>query len=206
MYTLYSRRGTAGFAVEALLEEIGAPYELIDIEARSGSQTPEAFRALNPLGQVPALVLPGGTVLTESAAIMIYLADAHADAGLGPRQGEVGRAPYLRWLVFLATNLYISFRHVYHADSYAPLAQGEAVSQMARQSVLRDFRLVEAALDPGPYILDDRFSAADIYLAMFPDWHWDCAALLVDLPRISRLRDIVMARPAIAPVHARHSA
>jgi len=206
MYKLYGRKGTASFAVEALLEEIGADYEPLNVEARTGADALAAFRKLNPLGQVPVLVLPDGTVMSESAAIMIYLAEAHPQAGLAPEAGTCAHARFLRWIVFMAANVYIDFRHCYHGDGYSPdAAHWGPMRDMALANLERDFTSLEAALTPGPYMLGESFSAADIYLAMFPDWHPEPDALLSRFPRIASLRDKVLARPAVDRAYVRHS-
>jgi glutathione S-transferase len=205
MYKVYWRAGSASFAVEALLEELREPYEKILIESNSGPQTPDWFRDRNPLGQVPVLEFPDGRVMSESAAMMIWLADAHPVANLAPAIDAPERPAYLRWMVYLATNVYISFRHMYHGDSYTPDdAQIAPMREMAKQSLLRDLEIVEEALDPGPYVLGDKFSAVDIYLGMFPDWHTDRRGLLSGLPRIAGLCDLVMARPAVARARLDH--
>lgn len=205
MYTLYWRAGTAAFAPQAMLEEIGAPYEKVHIRETDAAQTSEEFRAVNPLGQVPALVLPDGTVMTESAAMTIYLADLKPELGLAPAPDDPARAVYLRWMVFMAAKLYQTFRHIYHTDAYTddpthiPVIKTTALTELER-----DWAVLEDALSPGPYLLSERFSAADIYLAMFPDWHLDPAGLLERFPAIARLHAKVLARPAVARVYEDH--
>ncbi|MDP4823939.1 MAG: glutathione S-transferase N-terminal domain-containing protein, partial [Aestuariivirgaceae bacterium] len=95
MYTLYGRPATGSAAVEALLEELGLPYRLENVSKGPDGQPSPAFLAtINPLGQVPALKLPDGTVITESAAIMIYLADLVPGANLAPLPTHPARAHY----------------------------------------------------------------------------------------------------------------
>jgi GST-like protein len=205
MYRIYWRTGSASFAVEALLEELGTPYERVMIENNRGPQTPGWYRALNPLGQVPLLELPDGRILSESAAIMIWLADTHADARLAPLPDAPERTAYLRWMIFLATNVYITMRRIYRGDLYTEVeAHRASIREMGEWDLLRDLKVIEAALNPGPYLLGEHFSAADIYLAMFPDWHVDRMALLSGLPRIAQLCDAVLARPAVERTRAFH--
>lgn len=206
MYTLYWRAGTAAFAPQALLEEMGEPYEKVLIEQNHGADTSDDFKALNPLGQVPVLILPDGTVMTESAAIMIYLADLKPELGLAPAPTDPQRAQYLRWMIFLAAKLYQSFRHIYHADSYTGEADHLAeIRSTGKLNLESDWSIVEEALEPGPYILGDRFSAVDLYFVMFPDWHMDRDALLARYPNTARLREQVLARPAVARIHGEHA-
>ena len=206
MYKLYWRSGTAAFAPQALLEELGEPYEKILIEQQRGADTPEDFRALNPLGQVPVLELPDGTVISESAAITIFLADLKPELELAPAHDDPQRAVYLRWMVFLAAQLYQNFRHIYHTDDYSGDAgHYEEMQTTAKRNLENDWTTVEHALTPGPYFLGDRFSAVDIYFSMFPDWHWDRDGLVARYPHIARLCELVLARPAVMRIHGEHS-
>jgi glutathione S-transferase len=205
MYKIYWRAGSSSFAVEALLEELGTPYERVMIENNRGLQTPDWYRALNPLGQVPLLELPDGNIMSESAAIMIWLADTHAEAGLAPLHDAPERTAYLRWMIFLATNVYITMRRIYRGDLYTEVeAHREPIREKAEHDLMRDFEVIEAALRPGPYLLGKRFSAVDIYLAMFPDWHVNREALLSGLPRVAQLYNVVIARPAVERARAFH--
>jgi glutathione S-transferase len=103
---MVDRAGSESAVVEALLEEAGTDYEVIAVER--GTAGPEGFSRISPLGQVPALVLPDGTAMTESAAIAIYLADLYPKIRLAPPHGSPQRATYLRWMIYLAANIYMS--------------------------------------------------------------------------------------------------
>ncbi len=203
MYTLYRRTGTASYAVEVLLEELGVEFERVNVVNETGHQSLAGLKQLNPLGEVPTLIAPGGTVMTESAAIMIYLADAHPGAGMAPAASDPARAAYLRWMVYLATNVYMSYRHMYQTYGYVPEASlYPPIQEMARNTIIEEFQQIEDALSPGPFVLGDRFSAVDIYLAMFPDWHTEPEQLLSRFPALNRLCTTVNARPSIARVRA----
>src|ERR1700744_626534 len=97
-YKLYGDYGSGAFIAEAALAEAGAPYafELVSLE-RNEQKAPE-FLAINPSGKIPALRLPGGAIVTESAAILLPLADHFPPARLLPPQGGVARATAYRWL------------------------------------------------------------------------------------------------------------
>ena len=106
MYTLHWSPETGSFAPHAALEEAGAEYRLVEVDLQGGAHHSEEFLALNPRAQVPVLTLPDGTVLTESAAMMLHIADCHPEAGLFPPVGSVARARAYRWLLFGVLNLY----------------------------------------------------------------------------------------------------
>lgn len=201
MYKLYWRPGTASFAPEVLLEEMGATYEKVLIAEEQGSNAPASYRAVSPLGQVPALQLPDGTTMTESAAIMLYLADLQPELGLAPAATDPQRAVYLRWMIFLTAKLYQSYRHIYHADDYTDEdALIPSIRETALKSLEADWHIIDAALADGPYLLGETFSAADIYCAMFPDWNTDRDGVLERHPNIARLCESVLARPTVARV------
>src|SRR5262245_53876006 len=106
MYTLYGTVQTGTCAVEAALEEIGAPYRMVEVTTKEGAHLTEAYRAVNPRQQVPSLALPDGSVVTEGPAILIHLADSHRQAELAPEPGTPMRAQHDRWLIYFAVNVY----------------------------------------------------------------------------------------------------
>src|SRR6185437_4247623 len=105
-YTLYGDLGSGAFSAEAALAEAGAPYgfELVSLERNEQKQP--AFLAIHPSGKVPALRLPEGEVVTESAAILLTLADHFPQSGLLPPQASNERAIAYRWLAFMASEIY----------------------------------------------------------------------------------------------------
>lgn len=205
MYKLYGDADSGSFAPQVALEEIAAPYELIPVDlSQDGSRTAE-FLKINPLGQIPVLVLPDGTMMTESAAMLVYLADSAPQADLLPPAGETARGRALRWLFLLAANLYEADLRYYYPERYAggPAAAAD-VRAAARAHMRRTLALAEAALDPGPFLLGERYSVVDPYLSMVAGWYPDQAELASQFPRISRHRDAVRARPAVARIWGQH--
>src|SRR5271170_4777073 len=104
MYTLYGRPGSGSMAVQVALEEMGAPYERVWVGRDEADVA--RFRATNPTGRVPALMLPDGSIMFESAAMLIYLAQRDAPSSLAPSPGTRGHAAFLQWMVFLSANVY----------------------------------------------------------------------------------------------------
>lgn len=105
MFTLYGSKGCGSVAIEAGLTMAGIPFTFIEAEPWTPSPAVDALRELNPLCQVPTLVLPDGTVMTESVAILMWLATQYPDSGLLPAAAKE-KAIHLRWLVYLAANNY----------------------------------------------------------------------------------------------------
>lgn len=203
MHRLYWSRSTGAFAPHAVLAEAGAPHKRIEIDTKAGHHLEPDYLAVNRRGQIPALVLPDGMVMTESLAIVLQLCDSLPEAALLPPAGSSERARCLRWMAFAAVDLYEANLRYFYAARYTTDAEGAAgVKEAARLAVERDWRLLEDALGDtgGPFLLGERFSAADIYLAMLAGWHHDLAAFLQVAPRVARLMRSVATRPAIAPL------
>jgi len=105
MYRLYWSRNTGAFAPDLVLQLAGVPCERILVDRSVGEHRQPEYLRLNPMGEVPTLVLPDGTVLTESAAMLLHLVDAHPQAGLAPPPGSADRTRFDRWVLFTAVNL-----------------------------------------------------------------------------------------------------
>ena len=200
MHTLYRTAGAGSIAPEAMFEEAGADYEKVDVDL--SAKSPE-FLAVNPLGQVPTLVLENGSVLTESAAIVLHLGETFPQAGLVPPLGCPGRPAFCRWLFFLSANVYNATLRLMYADRMST-EEGTAagIAAAAARDLDGYFDILEGAIDSGPYLLGERYTGVDPYLWMLVGWQADRDALFARCPRIERLYTCVGERPAIARVAA----
>lgn len=203
-YVLYGRPGSGSVAVQVALEEIGAPYERVWI-GREPADVAQ-LRKKNPAGRVPALELPDGTVLFESAAILIHLALLHPEARLAPALGSTRHAQFLQWMVFCSANLYETALRIYYSARYS--TRGEADAEVIRAKAAADFIEQAGIIAPrlAPYVLGDTYSIADVYLYMLASWHPDVAALEAGWPTIATHSALIRARPAVAKVDADHQA
>src|SRR5215218_3677442 len=104
--TLYGAAGSGSIAVEAALTLLGIPYTLVEAVTWAEPEARERVAPANPMRQVPTLVLPGGEVMTESAAILIHLAEAHPEAQLVPAADDPLRRQFLRWMVYVSSAIY----------------------------------------------------------------------------------------------------
>lgn len=198
-YTLYGRPGTGSAAVEAFFEEAGVAYETVMAET-------DALLALNPLGQVPVLVLPSGEVMTESAAIILYLADRHREAGLAPASDSPLRARYLRWMVFMAANSYMAHIRFYTPARHTADPDGaDAVKRAAEADLDRQFAILAEAVGHGPWFLGETFSALDLYAPMMIAWAGNVQDVFRRHPNLARHYARIKARPKVGPVWARHN-
>jgi glutathione S-transferase len=161
---LYHNPRSRGRMVHWMLEELGAPYRIELVRFDRGEHKSPEFLELNPMGKLPTIE-HRGVVVTETAAIITYLADAHAAAGLAPTLDDPERGTYLRWLFFTAGCLEPAALDR-ALDRPAPERSG-ALGYGSYEDTLD---ALETALEPGPWILGDRFSAADVYVGSQIVW------------------------------------
>ena len=202
-FRLYGRKGSGSLAVQIVLEEIGAPYELHWVD--STPQALESLRRVNPAGKVPALVLPDGTAVSESAALLIYLSTAFPAARLAPPPGTSAHARYLQWMVYLSANLYESALRFFYADRYSNAgAQGApAIKARALEQYTQHLETLAATLSP--YVLGDTYTAADPYLYTLAGWHPEWQALQRRLPPLARHAELQRQRSATRKSEQDHS-
>lgn len=205
MYQLFGRAGWGSVLTESQLVWYGLPYTFEEMDDLFTSEAArERLARVNPLSQVPTLVLPDGQVMTESAAITLHLADVTGDATLVPPADDPARPKFLRWMVFLVANLYPTFTY---ADDPARFVTGEAARAAFRKSVdayaIRLWHMVEGEV-AGPWFLGDRFSAMDIYLAVMSRWRPRRDWFAANLPRVTRVAAAVDGEPRLAEVWKRN--
>jgi glutathione S-transferase len=159
----YSSPMSRGRMVHWMLEESGAPYRLQLVDLQKGQQREPSFLAVNPMGKLPAVVWQG-TVITETAAIITWLADAFPAAGLAPRLDDPARGGFLRWMFFCAScfDAALMDRMLQRPP---PEGGPRAAGALGYGSYERTVETVAQALQPGPWLLGKRFTAADLYLA-----------------------------------------
>jgi glutathione S-transferase len=203
-YVLYGRPGSGSVAVQIALEEIGVPYERVWVGRESADVA--RYRTLNPAGRVPALKLPGGTILAESAAILIHLAAAHPEAKLAPAPGSPAHGEFLQWMVFMSANLYEAALRIFYSARYS--TRGEQDAEAIRRQGMSDFiehtSLIAARL--GPYVLGQQYSIADPYLHMLASWYPERGELDARVPAIAAHTARIGARPAVIKVEADNAA
>src|SRR5438445_7372851 len=165
--TLYGRPGWGAAIVEAQLEWLGLDYTyqtvgdlLKSVEAR------RSLAPVNPLAQVPTLVLPNGLILTESAAITLYLADMTGRDELVPPPGSVERPDFLRWLIFLVANVYPTYTYADQPDRFVPDAAARDRFRATVDAYAQRLYGMAEVTARTPWFLGERFSALDIYTAV----------------------------------------
>lgn len=165
--TVYGALGSGSVPVEAALTLIGLPYQVI--EGATWEHDPEVLarvRAVNPMLQIPAVVLPSGEIITESGAILIWLADAHPEAKLGPAVGDPRRAQFLRWMSFVA-GVYGFYWVKDDPSRLAPEPAGQpALVERTEARILDCWAAMNDQISPGRYILGDELTVLDLYVTV----------------------------------------
>lgn len=207
MYKLYWHPNASSLAPMAVLEEIGVPFELHQLDYDGGETHTEGYLRLQPLGLIPALEFTAGGSMFESAAIVQYLCDRHPESALAPLPDEAGRPQYLQWLFFMADTIYPSYNRYYWSRRYTSAETGaEGIREQAAQTVLRQWQVVEDSLQrSGPWLLGKRFSACDIYLQMMTTWHETPVDLFASFPGLKNLALGVVKRERCKRAIERHS-
>ncbi|ADO74721.1 glutathione S-transferase family protein [Stigmatella aurantiaca] len=176
--------------VHWMLHEVGAPFRVVRIDLQKGEQKSPEFLAVNPMGKLPALV-HDGTVVTETAAIITYLADAFPQAGLAPSAGDTRRGTYLRWLFFGAGCFEPAL-----LDMMLKRPQVDSKSTIGYGSYEDTLGAFKKMLTPGPYILGGQFSAADVYVGSQIAWALSFKAPGLQEPIFTDYVARITARPA----------
>jgi GST-like protein len=167
--TLYGARGSGAVPVEAALTLLEIPYALIDAytfdpdDKASGDQV----LAANPMRQVPTLVSPTGEVITESAAILIWLADRHPASRLAPAPEDPKRAQFLRWMIFVSSAIYSLYWVKDDPSRLVPDPTGHAALEARVLNRIADcWGIMDSQVEPGRYILGDELSVLDLYVTV----------------------------------------
>lgn len=204
-YTLYGGKGAGSTVIEAVLTLLGQPYRYEEAAPWDGGPGVEKLRAVNPLVQVPTLVLPDGAVLTESAAMILALLDRHPGSDLMPPPGDPARVAFYRWLVFIPANIYAMYS--IGDDPSRWLDDKAAQAQLKERSVERTkffWGVMESNVEPAPYLLGERMSVLDLYVAMISHWRPGRACFREQCPKLWGAVERAEAHPVIAPIWARN--
>ena len=171
-----------------LLEELGADYELHLLDLKKNEQRSAAFLAVNPMGKVPAIV-HDGVLVTEQGAVYTYLADLYADAGLAPAFDDPQRGAYLRWLFFYGSSFEPALIDKAMKREPAPPATSPYGDYDTMLKTLFD------QLERGPWLLGDRFTAADVLWGTALRWT-TMFKLVPETPVVQAYIERVGSRPA----------
>jgi GST-like protein len=199
--TVYGALGSGSVPVEAAMNLIGLDFEVVEGATWEHDEAVlERVRTVNPLVQIPAVVLPGGEILTESGAILVWLADNHPAAGLAPPVGHPLRGQFLRWMTFIPASIYSLFwvRDV-PARLAGPDAEAQARVKLATAERIADcWRVMDSQIAPaGEYLLGDQISVLDLYVTVVSRWGPGRNRFYREAPKMSPIVRRVDANPRL---------
>lgn len=212
MYTLFGTKGSGSASVEAALTVIGAPMRSVDAASWQRNAAFDELLKVNPIGQIPTLVLPDGSALSESVAIHIYLADAHAHAHWLPAAASA-RAQAIRGLVFIAANCYpmitiIDYPERFVSEGDSDEGTDEAVHKRIRDgtraTLHRHWEMFADLFPASPWLSGEHLGALDAYAAVVSKWSGARKHIEEQRPTLFAVLQKIEAEPRVAPVFARH--
>ena len=203
-HRLLGCKGCGSTIVECAFALAGVPLDYEEVDYSPDSPTRSRLLEVNPLGQVPALVLPDGQVLTESLAIVHYLDDLAPGAGLVPPKGDAARLAFHRWSVFIVAALYPTWTYGDDPPKWVPDPHG---AEQLRESTDRHRKTlwlqVEAAAR-SPWFLGERFSAIDLYVAAMTRWRPGRKWFAANAPKLVAIAERTSATAGVADVIERN--
>ena len=199
-YTIYGALGSGSVPIEATLLLLGQPYTVVEAPTWEGAAQQAKVAGVNPLKQIPALVTPDGETITESAAILIWLADRFPEARLAPAVDSALRAQFLRWMIYVPAAIYSLF---WVRDDPSRLVGPDAEVQARIKAATADriadcWAMMEGQLTPGRYLLGDALTVLDLYVAVVSRWGPRRKRFYEVAPRMSEVVRRVDADPRLA--------
>ena len=186
-----------------MLEEIGAPYELIPTTIEMDEPRPPEQLALNPNGWIPVL-LWDQHAMYECAAITVFLCDRHPDAQLAPAVDSPERGRYLQTLVYFSSSVQNAFQLNYYPDRFADTPADEPSAQSRGNRRLREtWNVIDDQIGDNEWVLGSQFSAVDIYLFMLTTWFEPSRGQpsVDEFPNVKRIADAVLPRRSVQLVY-----
>lgn len=206
MMVLYGTEGSGAAVVEAALQLAGAEYRRVDAASWQPGPGFDELRRVNPVAQIPTLVLPDGGVMSESAAILIHLGERFPQSGLLPRAPDP-RAQSLRGLVYSAANCYAAIGAIDYPERYCTDAD-EAIRERIKAGTrvrLRELWDLFADMFPAtPFLAGDRIGALELLACVVSKWLGARAHLATARPEFHALLQRIEADPVVARVFAQH--
>ncbi|MGV3344180.1 glutathione transferase GstA [Enterobacteriaceae bacterium LUAb1] len=190
---LFATSGACSLSPHIILRETGLDFtlELVDLKTKK-TEKGDDYLKINPRGQVPALLLDDGTLLTEGTAIVQYLADSKADRQLLAPVNSVSRYQTLAWLNYIGTELHKGFTPLFRPDT------PDEYKHLARETLEQKFRYVNNELANKQWLTGNRFSIADAYLFTVTRWTATVKLSLEDLSNLHDYMERIAKRPAVA--------
>jgi GST-like protein len=195
-YKVIGQAGTGSVIVEAALTLAGLPHRVEEVRHAD-------FHRYNPMIQVPALITPAGELITESAAILIWLADTHPEVRLAPAADDPGRAQFLRWMAFVSSAIYALY---WIRDEPSRLAADEAHQDLVQvrtaERIAHCWSVMDSQIAPAPFLAGATIGVLDLYVAVISRWAPRRRRFYEVAPKMAEVVRRVDAEPRLAALWA----
>lgn len=204
-FIVYGAAGSGSVPVEAALTLLEIAHEVIEAPTWEGDEQRDRVAPVNPMRQIPALVTPDGETITESAAILIWLADNHPEGRLAPAPGDPRRAQFLRWMSFIPASIYSMY---WVRDEPSRLVGDDEAAQdqvLARtaERIAACWAVMDVQVQPGRFILGDHLTVLDLYVAVASRWTPRRRRFYAEAPNLGQVVRHVDALPELADFWSR---
>ena len=199
-FTIYGAAGSGSVPVEAALTLLGLDHEVVEAPTWEGDEQRNRVAPVNPMRQIPALVTPDGETITESAAILIWLADSHPEARLAPAPDDPRRAQFLRWMSFIPASIYSMYWVRDEPSRLVGDDEGAQAAVLARtaERIAACWAVMDTQVEPGEFILGDHLTVLDLYVTVASRWTPRRRRFYAEAPKMSQVVRRVDALPELA--------
>ena len=204
MLTFYYARNTCAFAAHVVLEDANATYDSIEIDFKTEEQKSSNYKKINPKQRVPTLITPNG-ILTETPAILTYIAQEHPEMDLIP-DNNFDFAKAQSFNIYLASTVHVAHAHKHRGARWATDEFAlENMTAKVTENMTECGLFIEKRLLEGPWVLGKKYSICDPYLAVITRWFTDDNVDTSQFPRILEHNQLIQDRPSMKKVIKLHT-
>ncbi len=204
MYKLYYSQGLASLVPHFVLQEIGAEFELVEVDRSKGQHKTPEYLAMNPNARIPTLQ-DGDLTLFETAAICLHLADRHAEAALIPAVGTRERSEAYQWITFLTNSPQVDFWQYFRPEFYVPAERFDEYKTVMAAHMARHLGVLDAHLEGRDFMVGNQLSIVDFYLLLIGRWSRHIDPPTRSFPNITRLLEKLCKLPSVTTTFAREN-
>lgn len=202
---LFGEPGWGLAIIETQLVWYDMPFDFLRVgDLFAAENNSSELEKLNPLKQIPTLVLADGSVMTESAAITLWLADQAASFDLVPEPNAEERAGFLRWLIFITSNIYPTYTYADDPSRFVEDKSAQDKFEIALDQYVKKLYLLLNAQASGPWFLGQCFSALDIYICTMTHWRPKRPWFAENTPKLLAIADATKLLPSLSGTWARN--
>lgn len=204
MYKLYYSQGLASIVPHFVLQEIGAEFELVEVDRHKGQHKTPEYLAINPNGKIPTFQ-DGDFALFETAAICLHLADHHPEAELIPSLRMHERSEVYQWITFLTNSPQVDFWQFFRPEFYVPQERHAEYKVVMAQHMARHLGVLDTHLEGREFMVGNQLTIVDFYLLLLGRWSRHITPTTRSFPNITRVLEALCTRDSVIKTFAREN-